>query len=126
MQHRKCLITVPDVIETGKKCLIFECLFGLKPIHVQIYFSLLQKKQTIKEIAKFINRDRTTAVRLVQFLLKTGFVERHEEVLENGGVRYVYSAVPQEKIKQDLIDAIQDIEESIQAFLNMDWANLPD
>ncbi|MHA1686407.1 MAG: helix-turn-helix domain-containing protein [Candidatus Heimdallarchaeaceae archaeon] len=126
MQRHKCLVNVPDVIETGQKCLIFECLFGLKPIHVKIYFYLLQGKRTIKQIASFIDRDRTTAVRLIQVLLKAGFVERHEETLENGGTRYLYSAISQDTIKQNLLEAIKDIEQSIKAFLQKDWRTMPD
>ena len=53
-------------------CPIFEFIFGLKPLHIHIYFYTLTHKRTIKEISNRVNRDRTTVVRLVQSLIENG------------------------------------------------------
>ena len=126
VRHERCLVNIPDVIDKKNRCLIFECLFGLRPIHVQIYFFTTEGPKTIKEIAQHVNRDRTTVVRLLQRLMKMGLVMRKEEKLNNGGIRYTYVGVSEEKLKQQLKDVVREVEKAINEFINEDWGNMPD
>ena len=123
--HR-CLINLPDVINEGGKCDIFECLFGLKPLHVKIYFYTLKQKRTIKEIADFVERDRSTAVRLVQRLIGQGLVTKEIEMLPNGGMRHIYSSIAQEVLKDKLLTTITQIEQSVKVLVKRDWRLIPD
>lgn len=123
--HR-CLINLPEVINEGGKCDIFECLFGLKPLHVKIYFFTLKQKRTIKEIAEFVERDRSTAVRLVQRLITQALITKEIEMLPNGGMRHIYSSVAQEVLKERLKTTIKHIEQSVELLVKRDWRLIPD
>lgn len=123
--HR-CLINLPEVINEGGKCDIFECLFGLKPLHVKIYFYALKQRRTIKEIADFVERDRSTAVRLVQRLIGQALITKEIEMLPNGGMRHIYSSVAQEVLKERLKTTIKQIEQSINILVKRDWRLIPD
>ena len=123
--HR-CLINLPEVINEGGKCDIFECLFGLKPLHVKIYFFTLKQKRTIKEIADFVERDRSTAVRLVQRLIGQGLITKEIEMLPNGGMRHNYTSTAQEVLKDRLQTTIRQIEQSVNVLVKRDWRLIPD
>ncbi len=122
----KCLINLPGVIESGGRCDIFECLFGLKPIHVKIYFFTLKKKRTIKEIASHVNRDRTTTVRLVQRIIKQGLLEKETVALTYGGLKNVYLGIPQETVKEKLKVTLGELNISMDNFLELDWLKIPE
>ncbi len=121
----KCLINLPRVIENGGRCDIFECLFGLKPIHVKIYFYALKKKRTIKEIAAHVNRDRTTTVRLVQKIIKQGLLEKETVVLTYGGLKNVYLGISQEFVKERLRTTLGELKIIMDNFLELDWQKIP-
>ena len=104
-----------------KVCPIFEFLFGLKCTHVNIYFYALQQKRTIKEIAKRVRRDRTTAVRLLQSMIKQGLIEQEQELLPNGGIRHLYAAIPQEILKEKIKESLSEVEQAIGALIKQDW-----
>ena len=104
-----------------KVCPIFEFLFGLKCTHVNIYFYSLQEKRTIKEIAKRVKRDRTTAVRLIQSMIKQGLIHQEQELLPNGGIRHLYSAIPQEVLKEKLKESLNDVEQAVASLIKQDW-----
>ncbi len=123
--HR-CLINLPEVINEGGKCDIFECLFGLKPLHVKIYFYALKQKRTIKEIADFVERDRSTAVRLVQRLIGQVLFTKEIEMLPNGGMRHIYSSIAQEVLKERLKTTIKEVEQSVNLLVKRDWRLIPD
>ena len=122
----KCLINLPKVIESGGKCDIFECIFGLKPIHVKIYFYTLKKKRTIKEIASHVNRDRTTTVRLVQRIIKQGLLEKETVALTYGGLKNVYQGISQEVIKEKLKTTLGELNIIMKKFLKLDWHEIPE
>ncbi|MCK4972905.1 MAG: hypothetical protein KAS52_06260 [Candidatus Heimdallarchaeota archaeon] len=124
MHH--CLINLPEVINEGGKCDIFECLFGLKPLHVKIYFYALKQKRTIKEIADFVERDRSTAVRLVQRLIGQTLFTKEIEMLPNGGMRHIYSSIAQEVLKERLRTTMKQIEQSVDLLVKRDWRLIPD
>ena len=122
----KCLINLPRVIESGGRCDIFECLFGLKPIHVKIYFYTLKKKRTIKEIASHVNRDRTTTVRLVQRIIKQGLLEKETVGLTYGGLKNIYSGISQEIVKERLRTTLVELNIIFDNFLERDWQKIPE
>ena len=122
----KCLINLPRVIESGGRCDIFECLFGLKPIHVKIYFYTLEKKRTIKEIASHVNRDRTTTVRLVQRIIKQGLLKKETVVLTYGGLKNVYLGISQEIAKEKLRTTLGELNLIMDNFLEKDWHKIPE
>ncbi|MHA2358201.1 MAG: helix-turn-helix domain-containing protein [Candidatus Heimdallarchaeaceae archaeon] len=137
----RCLVDIPENIQRsiGLRdcacedwecdfciCPIFEFVFGLKPLHIHIYFYTLGGKRTIKEISSRIDRDRTTAVRLVQNLMKQGLVLKEQEMLPHGGLRHLYSAIPQEILKERLKETIKDVEALVDTIIQQDWSQVRD
>ncbi|MHA2358200.1 MAG: hypothetical protein ACXABK_05485 [Candidatus Heimdallarchaeaceae archaeon] len=122
----KCLINLPTVIAKGGRCDIFECLFGLKPIHVKIYFYALKEERTIKEIAAHVDRDRTTTVRLVQKIIKQGLLKKESEVLPFGGIKNKYQGISQNIVKDRLKSILGDLEVVMENLLEQDWQKIPD
>ncbi|MEE9411231.1 MAG: helix-turn-helix domain-containing protein [Candidatus Heimdallarchaeota archaeon] len=122
----KCLINLPDTLLNGGKCDIFECLFGLKPLHVKIYFYTLKQGKTIKDIATHVNRERTTAVRLVQNMIEQGLIHKKPEQLAYGGTRNVYTGVPQKIIKNRLRVVVKEVETAMKNLIKQDWQLIPD
>ncbi len=123
---KKCLVNLPGVIRNGGRCDIFECLFGLKPIHVKIYFYILKQKRTTKEISSHVDRDRTTTVRLLQSMEMQGILNKEIETLPYGGIRNTYSGIPQEKIKNRLQRTVKEVESAVNQLVNQDWENMPE
>jgi len=107
-------------------CPIFEFVFGLKPLHIHIYFYTLANKRTIKEISNRINRDRTTVVRLIQSLIEQGLIKKESEILSTGGLRHLYSAIPQELLKERLKEAFKELELIVEELLKQDWSQVRD
>ncbi len=122
----KCLVNLPQVLDSGGKCAIFECLFGIKSLGVEIYFYVLKQDRTIKEIATKVKRDRTTALRLLQKLMNQNLILRKTEMLSQGGIRHIYSATPQESIKERLQETINEIEIAVEHLVKRDWKGLSD
>jgi len=122
----KCLVNLPRVLEEGGRCEIFECLFGLKPIHVRIYFYTLKEKRTIKEIAAYVNRDRTTTVRLVQKIIKQGLLKKETVVLTQGGIKNEYIGIKQEIVKERLGTVLGELEIAMKNLLEQNWLKIPD
>ena len=107
-------------------CPIFEFVFGLKPLHIHIYFYTLTHKRTIKEISKRVNRDRTTVVRLIQSLINHELITKESEILPSGGLRHLYSAIPQERLKERLKESFKELGFIVEEILKQDWSQVRD
>ena len=131
-----CLIDLPETINRSlgygsckcdflecnyKVCPIFEFVFGLKCTHVNIYFYTLQEKRSIMDIANRVKKDRTTAVRLVQSMMRQGLIIMEKEPLENGGVKNMYSAISQEVLKEKLKETMANVEIAVDHLIKQDW-----
>jgi predicted transcriptional regulator len=131
-----CLVDLPDTISKSldhgqcrceflecnyKVCPIFEFVFGLKCTHVNIYFYALQERRSIMDIANRVKKDRTTAVRLVQSMIKQGLITMEKEPLENGGIKNMYSAIPQEVLKEKLKETMENVEIAVDHLIKQDW-----
>lgn len=73
------------------------------------------------DIAARVRKDRTTAVRLVQSMIKQGLINKEQEPLENGGIKNIYSAIPQEILKEKLQETMQDLEIAVASLIGHDW-----
>ncbi|MHA1304442.1 MAG: hypothetical protein ACTSQE_09580 [Candidatus Heimdallarchaeaceae archaeon] len=124
MSMDKCFTSLPEVIKEGQRCDIFECLFGMRTIQVRIYFYALKGPRTILEIADYIDRDRTTALRLTNDLVKKGLLIKHTEKLDKGGIRYRYSSASEMEVKELLLDTLEDMKSALEYFIDLDWNKL--
>ncbi len=125
MSSVKCFMNFAEIIEDGDGCEIFSCLFGLKPIHVNIYFYLLKGEYTIKEVANHVGRDRTTTIRLMKNLIDQGLVEVEEIQLMRGSSKKIYKAIEQTYLKERLLLALDEISDAVKVLVSKNWAEMP-
>ena len=73
------------------------------------------------DIADRVKKDRTTAVRLVQSMIQQGLINKETKPLENGGIKNIYSSIPQEILKEKLKETMQDLEIAVTSLIRHDW-----
>ncbi len=117
-------MNLPKTVRNGDRCDAFECLFGIRTIQVWIYFFTLKEPRTIIEIAEYIARDRTTALRLTNGLVEKRLLIKKAEKLEKGGIRYRYYGVEEHELKKELLARLESLREAIQYFVDLDWTKL--
>ncbi len=86
----------------------------------------MTQKRTIKEISSRVNRDRTTVVRLVQSLIENGLINKESEILPTGGLRHLYSAIPQDLLKERLRESFKELGVIVEELLKQDWSQVRD
>ena len=86
---------------------LMRCALGIKTAEVEVYCALFGLgKTTVKEIAHRLKRSRPTTQKLLQALVEKGLATRNEELIGLGGYRFIYQAVPPEKLKISIKDMI--------------------
>ncbi len=122
-----CFMNLAETLSTGARCDIFSCLFGLRPIHTKIYFYLVKNpEKNIKEIAEYVDRDRTTVVRIIKGLIDQGLVKVEVRDIPEGSVRNIYKAVDQSNLKERLKKTLYSVEEAVYDLIEKNWENIPD
>ncbi len=71
---------------------LFDCFHGLKELDAECFQVLVnaEKPLTVDEIAKEVDRERSTAYRAVQRLLQTGVIQKEQVNYDHGGYYHVY------------------------------------
>ena len=89
---------------------LLECFHGLKQLDKQIFQELVQAEAplTIDEIADEVDRERSTAYRAVQRLLKAGFLQKEQVNYDQGGYYHVYRPTDPEKVADDMQRMLND------------------
>ena len=86
---------------------IMRCALGVKTAEIEAYCSLITVgSATVHEIAEGLGKSRSTAQRLLQNLVEKGLALREERLIGLGGYRYVYSAVPPERMREAIKDIL--------------------
>ena len=79
---------------------LMRCALGVKTAEVEAYCALSGiGKTTVQEVADRLDKSRPTTQRLLQSLVEKGLATREEELIGLGGYKFVYAAVPPEKLK---------------------------
>jgi len=89
---------------------LLSCLFNLKNIDLEAFYSIAQKKHTtLNEISAAINRDKSSAHRCLSKLLSAGLLQRRTRTLKDGGYYHEYSVVEVSLIKKQTEIMVEDI-----------------
>ena len=72
---------------------------------------------TLEEIAKAVNRDRTTVFRCAQKLYQFGICNKETRSLREGGQYHVYSSIPMQVFKQETENRVKEIELSFRRIM---------
>lgn len=79
---------------------LMRCALGVKTAEVEAYCALSGLgKTTVQEVADRLDKSRPTTQRLLQSLVEKGLATREEELIGLGGYKFVYAAVPPERLK---------------------------
>jgi predicted transcriptional regulator len=99
LRELQSIINAPDLGADD----LMKCTLGVKTAEVEAYCALSGLgKTTVQEIAERLDKSRPTTQRLLQSLVEKGLATREEELIGLGGYKYVYNAVPPDRLKTSI------------------------
>ena len=100
---------------------LFIQLYDLSPPELDILFMLISREKeepmTLDEVAKEMDRDRSTTFRLLQKLVSLGLLVKETKTIKDGGYFHVYSAVDRETFKRETERRVKDLQKSLDRLL---------
>ena len=88
---------------------IIKCVLELNDDDLKVYHYLLENGPVkVEEVASFLERNRSTAQRELQKLVKCGICMKESETIEKGGYFFVYSAQSIERITSEIESCIDE------------------
>ncbi|HUV33506.1 MAG TPA: helix-turn-helix domain-containing protein [Candidatus Desulfaltia sp.] len=103
LKEIQSILNAPEI---GPEELI-KCALGIKTTEIQAYCVLVNLGPvTIQDATERLSKSRSTAQRLLQNLVEKGLATREEELIGLGGYKYVYRAVPPERLKESIRDTL--------------------
>ena len=94
------------------------CVFGIKPLDVAVYLTLLKNGPSrVSTVARMLNRDRSTIQRSMQNLIKAGLVRRKQVNLRKGGYFYKYEAIPFSEVRSKILEIIEEWRNEIKRWI---------
>ena len=89
---------------------LLECIHGLKNLDKEIFAVLTEQAEplTVDEIAEEVDRERSTAYRSVQRLIKSGFVQKEQVNYDQGGYYHVFRPTDPDEIADDMQRMLND------------------
>lgn len=100
---------------------IFSCMLNIRPLEVQTYIEVLRGANTVHKIAERINRNKSTAQRLLNRLMVYGLVARQSISRKETGYYYIYQALPPEKVRDLLMETLDKTYKKIYDYLANNW-----
>ncbi|WP_284014835.1 helix-turn-helix domain-containing protein [Halobaculum litoreum] len=89
---------------------LLECFHGLKQLDKDCFAVLVEAEEplTIDDVAEAVDRERSTAYRSVQRLLKSGFIQKEQINYDQGGYYHVYRPTDPAQIADDMQRMLND------------------
>jgi predicted transcriptional regulator len=103
--------SMQEMLRSDMQCEgLLECFHDLKAIDKEVFRLLNDRAEglTVDEIADEVDRERSTAYRSVQRLLKAGFIQKEQVNYEQGGYHHVYHPRDAEEIAQEMQRTLND------------------
>jgi predicted transcriptional regulator len=122
LRELQSIINAPDLGADD----LMKCTLGVKTAELEAYCALSGLgKTTVQEVAERLDKSRPTTQRLLQSLVEKGLATREEELIGLGGYKYVYNAVPPNKLKtsirgmldkwyEKMVEEIEDLPKKIE------------
>ncbi|MFO7992094.1 MAG: helix-turn-helix domain-containing protein [Thermoplasmata archaeon] len=81
---------------------VLDCLYNLSKMDKEV-LSLMSEDEEYRsrDIAERIDKDQSTAYRILEKLVGCGLVYKEKKTIRNGGYYYVYSARPIDKVREE-------------------------
>ena len=100
---------------------LFIQVYDLSPPELDILFMLISREKeepmTLDEVAKAMDRDRSTTFRSLQKLVSLGLLVKETKTIKDGGYFHVYSAVDRETFKRETERKVKDLQKSLDRLL---------
>src|SRR5918994_3936363 len=100
---------------------LFIQVYDLSPPELDILFMLISREKeepmTLDEVAKAMDRDRSTTFRSLQKLVSLGLLVKETKTIKDGGYFHVYSAVDRETFKRETERRVKDLQKSLDRLL---------
>lgn len=103
LREIQSILNAPEI---GPEELI-KCALGIKTTEIQAYCALVNTGAlTVQDATDMLDKSRSTAQRLLQNLVEKGLATREEELIGLGGYKYIYRAVPPERLKDSIRETL--------------------
>ena len=109
--------TITRVNSTVKDLFIY--LYDLSPLELDLLFILIKnnKSMTLDELAKKVDRDKSSVFRSLQKLVGLGICIKETKTLKEGGYYHAYSAIDIESFKIETEKRVKELEDSFHRLL---------
>lgn len=98
---------------------LFIYLYDLSPLELDMLFILIKNKKplTLEELAKKVDRDKSTIFRGLQKMVSLGICVKETKTLKEGGYFHTYSAIDIESFKIETEKRVKELEDSFHRIL---------
>ena len=112
--------TINQLTKKGATCTdLLTCLYNLKPTDLEVLLAVAKNPNSnLDQIAKIIQKDRSSVHRCLSKLLSVGIVNKQTKTLKGGGYFHTYSMQDPETIKKHAQERVKEITESLQALID--------
>ncbi|HYV52311.1 MAG TPA: helix-turn-helix domain-containing protein [Candidatus Eisenbacteria bacterium] len=109
--------TITRINSTVKDLFIY--LYDLSPLELELLFILIKNKtsMTLEELAKRVDRDKSTVFRSLQKLVGLGICSKETKTLKEGGYYHAYSGIDIESFKIETEKRVSELEDSFHRLL---------
>lgn len=93
-------------------------IYNLNPVDLDIYYQLAGgKSASLDELARSVERDRSTVHRSLQKLVGSGLCYKEVRGLKDGGYYHVYSAMELSKVRDQAERKVREITAGLERML---------
>ncbi|HYT01847.1 MAG TPA: helix-turn-helix domain-containing protein [Candidatus Acidoferrum sp.] len=98
---------------------LFIYMYDLSPLELDLLFILIKNKKsmTLEELAKKVDRDKSTVFRSLQKLVDLGICNKETKTLKEGGYYHAYSGIDIESFKMETEKRVKELEDSFHRLL---------
>lgn len=109
--------TITRMNSTVKDLFIY--MYDLSPLELDLLFILIKNKKsmTLEELAKKVDRDKSTVFRSLQKLVDLGICNKETKTLKEGGYYHTYSGIDVESFKMETEKRVKELEDSFHRLL---------
>jgi predicted transcriptional regulator len=109
--------TITRMNSTVKDLFIY--MYDLSPLELDLLFILIKNKKsmTLEELAKKVDRDKSTVFRSLQKLVDLGICNKETKTLKEGGYYHAYSGIDIESFKMETEKRVKELEDSFHRLL---------
>ena len=109
--------TITRINSTVKDLFIY--MYDLSPLELDLLFILIKNKKsmTLEELAKKVDRDKSTVFRSLQKFVDLGICNKETKTLKEGGYYHAYSGIDIESFKLETEKRVKELEDSFHRLL---------